>query len=260
MRPIFPARRLSAATFQEAATSTPYLLVRVEAGAPVIHRGVAEFFDRQYPRLFGFGTLRIRDTRARGWWNDNFQTAAGPARGSRSGYWLFQEAEVVGHHSGVVRADLTFTDRQRKHEDSSRAHAEMEWIRRVAFDGAEVSSVDLAAAVELIAYFDGIVCIRQDRAGFGEGGTRAAGGVSPVSVAPQEVAVPGASGDAFEVLKIGPNATDAEVRAAYKLAMKLNHPDKVSQMSEEIQAYAHAQVRVIRAAYEAITSVRGRTH
>ena len=259
MRRAFPTRRLSASTFREATSSAPYLLVRVEPDAPVIHGGVAEFFDRQYPKLFGFGTLRLRETRARGWWDANFRTAVGPARGNRTGYWLFQEAKVIGHHSGLVRTDLTFTDRRAAREDSQRAHAETAWIREVAFDGADVAAVDLAAAVQLIAYFDGIVCTRQNRAGFGEGATREAC-AAPARVTAQEVPIPGASGDPFEVLRVAPTATDDEIRAAYKLQMKLNHPDKVAHMSEHIQAYAHAQVRVIRAAYDAITAVRGRVN
>ena len=54
------------------------------------------------------------------------------------------------------------------------------------------------------------------------------------------------------MLKVSPDASDAEIKAAYKQQMKLNHPDKVSHMSPEIQAYAQAWTKVIRAAYEAL--------
>ena len=103
-----------------------------------------------------------------------------------------------------------------------------------------------------------MVTTRQHRAGFSdEDGTRSKqAGERCGTIRPQDVAIPGASGDPFEVLKIDFGATDDEIRAAYKQQMKLNHPDKVSHMSEEIQAYAHAQVRVIRAAYEALRAVR----
>jgi len=257
MRSIFPTQRLSATTFRQALGARPYVLVRVDSASPGLHRGLPEFFDRQYPKLFAFGTLKIRETRARGWWDRNFRTAVGPAKGSRTGYWLFQEAHIVGHHSGVVRTDLTFTDNRTADDDAQRAQAELAWIRRIAFDDDEVSSMDLAAAVELIAYFDGIVCTRQERAGFTDGGTRDVRRGTPGRVTAQEVPIPGASGDPFEILGIPDTATDAEVRAAYRRQMKLNHPDKVSHMSNDIQDYAHAKVRVIKAAYEAINSVRG---
>ena len=257
MRSFFPCQRLSSSTFRDALRASPYLLVRVEVGSPSMHRGVPLFFDRQYPRLFSFGTLPVQETRKRDWWDEHFRTSVGPAKGGRVGYWLFQEAQVVGHHSGLVRTDLTFTDRRTESDDAQRAHSEIAWIKRIAFDDDPVSSVDLAAAVEIIAYFDGIMCVRQSRAGFGDGATRDARSTGrPARVTPQNVPIPGASGDPFQILCVHETASDDEVRRAYRNQLKLNHPDKVSHMSADIQEYANAKTRVIKAAYDAITSVR----
>lgn len=248
-------RRLTAATFHEALGSAPWLLVRIEPGLPRMHKGVARFFAHQYPGLFAFGTLPVRETRSPGWWEDHFRTAVGPVKGGRTGYFLLQEGQVVGHHTGLVRADVTFTDRTRSADEARRSDREVEWLKRIAFGTAPVSTLDLAAAVELIAYFDGIVLTRQERAGFADGESKRTGAAG--RVAPQPVPIPGESGDPFQVLKVPFDATDEEIRAAYKKQMKLNHPDKVGHMSPEIQAYAAAQVRVIKAAFDALKAVRG---
>ncbi len=252
MRSTSPVQRLTATTFPAAASAHLFFLVRVEAGLPRLHRGLRRFFHHQYPGLFGFGTLPLRETRRPGWWEHHFRTAVGPVRGSRTGYFLFHEGDVVGHHSGAVRADIHFTDAAATDDDRRRGQAELAWIKRVAFGAGPVSPVDLAAAVDLIVYFDGVVVDRQARSGFDADGNQVASGARAGGVTPQPVAIPGASRDPFQVLKIPFEATQDEIRAAYKLQMKLNHPDKVSHMSEEIQAYAHAQVKVIRAAYEAL--------
>lgn len=251
MRANSPTHRLTAATFGGAAGSSLFYLVRVDTGLPKIHRGVAEFFRDQYPDLMGFGTLPARETRATGWWEHHFRTRVGPVRGNRTGYFLFCEGEVVGTHPGRVRHDVRFDDGDRTPESGQRAQAELEFIRRVAFEGRRVPEVDLAIAVELITYFDGIVSERQERRGFREGASQRSGGTAS-RVSRQQIAIPGESGSPFAVLKIEEDATDEEIRAAYKLQMKLNHPDKVSHMSPEIQAYAQAWTKVIRAAYEAL--------
>ena len=167
-------------------------------------------------------------------------------------------AALGGEREDAVVAPVTRARKFRARHELDRGHAEIAWLKQVAFDGTSVSPLELAAAVELIAYFDGIVLERQSRAGFADGATRSAKArCRPAAVTPQTVAIPGASGNPFEILHIGEDASDDDVRAAYKRLMKLNHPDKVSHMSDEIQAYAHAQVRVIKAAYDAITTARG---
>lgn len=63
--------------------------------------------------------------------------------------------------------------------------------------------------------------------------------------------------DPYMVLGIAANATDEEVKKAYRrLAMKY-HPDKVATLGEDIRANAETQFRKINEAYEQIKSQRG---
>ena len=62
---------------------------------------------------------------------------------------------------------------------------------------------------------------------------------------------------AYAVLGISPNATDYEVKSAYrKMAMK-NHPDKVASLGPEVQKAAEEKFRQIQDAYETIKRQRG---
>ena len=61
---------------------------------------------------------------------------------------------------------------------------------------------------------------------------------------------------AYTVLEISPSATNDEVKKAYRrMAMKY-HPDKVANMSEEVQQNAARQFREIKEAYEQIMERR----
>ena len=62
--------------------------------------------------------------------------------------------------------------------------------------------------------------------------------------------------DPYKVLGISKDATDDEVKKAYrKMAMKY-HPDRVAGMSEELQRNAAEQMKEINEAYEQIKSIR----
>ena len=63
--------------------------------------------------------------------------------------------------------------------------------------------------------------------------------------------------DPYKILGLTAQATDAEVKRAYRsLAMKY-HPDKVEGMGEEVKRNAEAQFREINEAYEQIKTARG---
>lgn len=63
--------------------------------------------------------------------------------------------------------------------------------------------------------------------------------------------------DPYKVLGITSEATDDEIKKAYRrLAMKY-HPDKVESMGEEMRKNAEAQFREINEAYEQVKSLRG---
>ena len=61
----------------------------------------------------------------------------------------------------------------------------------------------------------------------------------------------------YRVLEITPNATDEEVKKAYrKMAVKY-HPDKVATLGEDVQKAAEEKFKAVSQAYEAICRERG---
>lgn len=65
------------------------------------------------------------------------------------------------------------------------------------------------------------------------------------------------SGSAYKILEISPEASDDEVKKAYRrMAMKY-HPDKVTSLGEDVQKAAHEKFQMVNAAYEAIKKERG---
>lgn len=61
----------------------------------------------------------------------------------------------------------------------------------------------------------------------------------------------------YAVLEVAPNATDDEVKKAYRrMAMKY-HPDKVAQLGEEVQKAAAEKFKKVQQAYEAVQRQRG---
>ena len=62
---------------------------------------------------------------------------------------------------------------------------------------------------------------------------------------------------AYDVLEIKPEATDDEVKAAYRRMAMKNHPDKVATLGPDIQKAAADKFRQIQAAYETIKRDRG---
>jgi DnaJ like chaperone protein len=65
--------------------------------------------------------------------------------------------------------------------------------------------------------------------------------------------------DAYAVLGVSPDASDAEVKRAYRRLMSKHHPDKLAArgMPENMRPVAEEKTREIRAAYDAITAERG---
>ena len=61
----------------------------------------------------------------------------------------------------------------------------------------------------------------------------------------------------YRILEIDPNATDEEVKKAYrKMAVKY-HPDKVATLGEDVQKAAEEKFKAVSQAYEAICRERG---
>ena len=64
---------------------------------------------------------------------------------------------------------------------------------------------------------------------------------------------------AYEVLGVGPESSDADVKKAYRRLMNQNHPDKLvaKGLPESMMKVAEEKTRQVRAAYELISEARG---
>ena len=65
------------------------------------------------------------------------------------------------------------------------------------------------------------------------------------------------SDSAYAVLEISPDATDEEVKSAYRRMAMKNHPDKVATLGPEVQKAAEEKFRKVQEAYETIKKQRG---
>lgn len=62
---------------------------------------------------------------------------------------------------------------------------------------------------------------------------------------------------AYSVLEVSPNATNDEIKAAYRRMAMKNHPDKVATLGPEVQKAAEEKFRKIQEAYETLKKQRG---
>lgn len=65
------------------------------------------------------------------------------------------------------------------------------------------------------------------------------------------------SKSAYKILEISSDATDEEVKKAYKKMAVKFHPDKVSHLGEDIQKSANEKFKEVNVAYEQIKKERG---
>ena len=66
-----------------------------------------------------------------------------------------------------------------------------------------------------------------------------------------------ATDNAYKILGIDPNASDEEVKKAYREMAKKNHPDLVSNLGEDVRQAAEKKFQEINQAYETIKKQRG---
>ena len=85
------------------------------------------------------------------------------------------------------------------------------------------------------------------------GGGRSGGGRSGGSSGSSGVTLE----DAYKVLGISPNATDEEVKKAYRKLALEHHPDRVSALGEDVRKAAEKKFKEINAAKEKIYKARG---
>ncbi len=62
---------------------------------------------------------------------------------------------------------------------------------------------------------------------------------------------------AYKILEVSPDATDDEIKKAFRELAKKYHPDKVAHLGEEIKKAAEVKFTTLNAAYEAVKQERG---
>lgn len=66
-----------------------------------------------------------------------------------------------------------------------------------------------------------------------------------------------AADNAYKILEVNPNASDADVKSAYRQMVKKYHPDKVRTNDEAIKKGAEEKFKEVQRAYEQIQKERG---
>ena len=61
----------------------------------------------------------------------------------------------------------------------------------------------------------------------------------------------------YKILEVSPDATDEEVKKAYRAAAKKHHPDKVSHLGEDVRKAAEEKFTKVNQAYDRIKKARG---
>jgi DnaJ-class molecular chaperone with C-terminal Zn finger domain len=82
-------------------------------------------------------------------------------------------------------------------------------------------------------------------------------GISPADVESIQAMFVKNTESAYKVLEITPEATDEEVKKAYKKMAVKYHPDKVSHLGEDVQKAANEKFKKVNVAYEQIKKERG---
>ena len=56
----------------------------------------------------------------------------------------------------------------------------------------------------------------------------------------------------YEILDLPPEATEEQIKAAYRILVQLHHPDRLQQVSASVRAYAEERLKKINEAYRVL--------
>lgn len=181
-------------------------------------------------------------------------------------------AEVMKADGHVKRSELNFVKRRLEellgHETAASAVLQLRDILKRRYNIFQVTEtvnrmVDYDSKLEIlhilygIAAADGDVCnaeiqlIRQIAYGIGITPPDAESVFNTVADAFN------APDDAYKILEISPQASDEEVKKAYRTMALRFHPDRVADLGPEVQKNAEKRFLKVQEAYERIKNIRG---
>jgi len=63
----------------------------------------------------------------------------------------------------------------------------------------------------------------------------------------------------YEILDVAPDATEEQIKAAYRILVQLHHPDRLQQVNPAVRAYAEERLKKINEAYRELSDPERRT-
>lgn len=226
-----------------------FAVVRVQVGTERLRPALTDALFGARPEGVTFGIVDLSRRHPPEFWIDAFRSKAGPLRRDGSpapeGYYIFRDGLVIAHHPGSTQ--------------TSALRGIIRYLSGKLVDGPTGNSGDASWVYEEdpARSYDP----RGGRRGPGPGprGRRrssTAGSGQRTHSPPPHPPEP-APGDPYGVLGVSSDCSDDELRAAYKAALKLNHPDRVAHLSPALQAFALAETQNIRTAWETLKERRG---
>lgn len=228
------ATSIDQGTFASFISSAELVLLRIGSSYPMeIDGAVIEYLDAEYPSRFAFGVLNRRSIKTDVWWEKHFGPIVSALRlgQPRDGFYLFYNGEPRTWHSGA-RDPATMNGGE---------VAVSLLLLSLAHASGTMTRNDIDALLgHLEAEIQKLLSGRARDEGPPEEGHGSEG----------------ATADPYKVLGLSPDASDAELKEAYRRAISANHPDKVAHLSPEIQRFAEARTKAIQAAYDSIRRLR----